>query len=124
MITNRRMRPSTAFQQRARELRKNSTPAEQRLWLRLKGRQHPLGTFILDFYCAQMRLAVELDGGVHQGQAEADAQRSQALERSGIHLIRFPNAAVKDDIEGVLAAILAACGEAPFFPPAGERAGE
>jgi very-short-patch-repair endonuclease len=65
------------------------TPAEQILWDRLRGRrfqglkfrrQHPLGRFIVDFYCAEHRLVIELDGGIHRHQQEYDQACTDALQ--------------------------------------------
>ena len=67
-------------EQRARELRQEATPAEQILWDALRAgrldghkfrRQHPVGRFILDFYCAKIRLCIELDGEAHEHSATA-----------------------------------------------------
>ena len=72
--SQKRWRASKKIQQRARELRKEMTPAEKKLWQVLRGnqldgiyfrRQHPVGTYTLDFYCPQIGLAVEVDGGQH-----------------------------------------------------------
>ncbi|HEX8393415.1 MAG TPA: endonuclease domain-containing protein [Longimicrobium sp.] len=95
----------------AKHLRNSATPAEQRLWRLLRGRavnglkfrrQHPLHGFVLDFYCADARLCVELDGGVHEGQRERDEQRTEVLRTHGIRVIRFPNEQVFHDLPGVL----------------------
>ncbi|MHB0858108.1 MAG: endonuclease domain-containing protein [Anaerolineae bacterium] len=75
----RRMRTSLAIQESAEVLRKQSTPAEALLWQNLRGRrlagakfrrQHPIGPYVADFYCAEQHLVVELDGPVHLVQAE------------------------------------------------------
>ena len=72
-------------------------------------RQHPLGDFIVDFYCARRKLVIEIDGGVHEGQPERDEQRMSILEDQGYRVIRFDNTEVERDIEGVLQRIVAAC---------------
>ncbi len=76
-------------------------------------RQHPIGPFVLDFYCHEEKLVVELDGGGHaeEGQAEYDAARSQALAREGIRVLRFWNGDVMENVEGVLETIRAALTE-------------
>jgi len=93
------------------------TPHETVLWERLRGRrldglkfrrQHPLGPFIADFYCAAQRLVVELDGGVHRTQLDRDEERTRQLEAYGYRVLRFQNSQVEEDIEAVLAAIVAA----------------
>ena len=100
-----------------RELRTHGTHAEATLWLRLKGRQlggyrfrrqFSVGRFILDFYCPETRLAVELDGAGHyteEGRAY-DQARTEYLEQVfGIRVIRFENREVFERMEGVLGEI-------------------
>lgn len=86
--------------QRAKELRKNMTPWERRLWydflrdypVRFQ-RQKAIGNYIVDFFCARANIALELDGGGHyeQEQAEKDKLRSKVLESMGIAVIRICN---------------------------------
>ena len=104
----------------ARELRKNATPTEDLLWQELRNRklcsfkfrrQHPIERFIVDFYCAQHRLAVEIDGDVHAEQREYDAARTEWLEARGYRVIRFTNDQVFRQLPAVLETILAACPE-------------
>lgn len=68
-------------------------------------RQHPIGPFILDFYCPEQRLAVEVDGAVHDAdeQAEHDRRRTRWLAGQGIRVIRCTNEEVRDSLDGVLA---------------------
>jgi leucyl-tRNA synthetase len=102
--------------ERARELRQRMTRAEALLWQALRRkpwgirfrRQHPIGSFILDFYCAQARLGIEIDGGYHEenAQAENDASRSAViLQRRGIDVVRFSNDEVLEDLPAVWEAI-------------------
>ena len=95
-----------------KELRKRLTPAEARLWTYIKNsqlghkfrRQHSIGKYILDFYCTQKKLAVELDGSPHdteQGFAK-DKERTEYLQSQGIKVIRFENKDVIKNLEGVL----------------------
>jgi very-short-patch-repair endonuclease len=95
------------------------TDAESRLWylLRRHGlegfkfrRQHPLGPFILDFYCAEGRLVVEVDGGQHFAEENLfqDARRTNYLEEGGLRVLRFSNAEVLLEIDSVLDQILEA----------------
>ena len=114
---------------RAKELRKAQTPAEQALWGRLRNRgllglkfrrQHPIGPYIADFYCAQHRLVVELDGGVHRNQEEQDAGRTAQLAAYGYHVLRVQNEEVEIDLEGVLRKIALACGITALLPNLGE----
>jgi very-short-patch-repair endonuclease len=99
----------------ARRLRQNLTPAETMLWEALKNRQlkgwkfrvqHPGESFIVDFYCPQHRLVIELDGAVHNQQADYDAARTERLHHLGYRVIRFRNQEVISDLSGVLEQIV------------------
>lgn len=101
----------------AQRLRQNLTPAEQRLWQALKHRQfnglkfrcqHPVGSFIVDFYCAQCRLVVEVDGEIHDQRMEYDTARTAKLNQFGYRVVRFSNQAVMTNLDEVLCQILAA----------------
>ena len=105
-------------QQMAKANRRRETGAEARLWGALRGRrcddlkfrrQHALGPYILDFYCAERRLVVEVDGSVHDGEdARAqDQTRTDHLTACGLHVLRLPNAAVMNDLATVLETIRA-----------------
>ncbi len=109
---------SPAKLQRAKELRQNMTPAEKMLWQclranRLSGlhfrRQQIIDGFIVDFYCHAARLAIEVDGEVHQRQIEYDAERDKVLQAKGLIMLRFSNEVVLSDIDKVLQIILNAC---------------
>ena len=113
-----RIRTTANIQRRAKELRQEATPAEKMLWERLRNRQlggfkfrrqHPLGPFIADFYCAERRLVVELDGGIHDTQKEEDEQRTRQFEEFKYRVIRFRNEEILTNIEIVLQKILEAC---------------
>lgn len=116
--SSRRVRGATVeVVEAARRLRRSLTPAEEVLWQALRGgqlaglrfrRQHPVGTFVLDFYCATFKLVVELDGGVHDGQVEEDAARTQRLSEYGYRVLRFRNEEVLGDMGSVLERILRA----------------
>ena len=95
---------------RAKELRKNMTEQERRLWygyLRTYSvkfyRQRPVGSYILDFYCSKARLAIELDGGQHYAEDEStrDRYRTEDLQRLGITVLRFSNLDVDRNFKGV-----------------------
>ncbi len=97
----------------ARELRNNLTEAENILWQKLRNRkldgykfrrQHPIDEFIVDFYCHEIKLVVELDGGIHNVPEvkEYDISRSEELEMFDIKIIRFKNEEVFQDLEDVL----------------------
>jgi very-short-patch-repair endonuclease len=103
---------------RARELRKRMTPAEAKLWQALRSRQ--LGwkfvrqkpkvldyhdgksAFITDFFCYELRLVVEVDGGIHETQNEYDCAREELLLQAGFLTIRFTNDEVLDERDRVL----------------------
>jgi very-short-patch-repair endonuclease len=98
----------------ARQMRRRQTGAEAMLCARVRGgkllgmrfrRQHAIGRYIVDFYCARARLVVELDGASHAHQGDLDAQRDQFLLGHGERVLRFANEQVLDDIEWVLARI-------------------
>ena len=101
---------------RARALRRRLTLPEVLLWQALRGRrlrgvrfrrQHPIGPWILDFYCDAGRLAVEVDGQVHDhpDRMRHDARRTAWLNRRGIAVCRIPACDVLDSLDGVLVAI-------------------
>jgi very-short-patch-repair endonuclease len=107
---------SELSRERARELRQRMTRAEALLWQALRRkpwgikfrRQHPIGAFVLDFYCAQARLGIEIDGPYHDNteQVEDDASRSVAIvQRRGVDIVRFSNDEVLADLTSVLKAI-------------------
>ena len=98
---------------KARELRKKTTPAEKKLWQHLRKkqlmglgfrRQHPLDSFILDFYCHEVKLGIELDGAIHENkwQMKYDKGREEEIKALGITFIRFANTEVFEDIKKVL----------------------
>ena len=97
-------------------MRRNLTPPEARLWRYLKGgnlsgakfrRQHPVESYILDFYCPAAKLAVEVDGAVHAIPEKIihDRRRTAWLEAQGIRVLRYPAIAIRDELDGVLAGI-------------------
>ena len=95
----------------AREMRTSATDAEALMWSLVRGRrllglkfrrQHAVGRYILDFYCDELQLAVELDGGQHQEQVNYDAERTEKLERQGIRVLRFWNNDVMTQTEVVM----------------------
>ena len=96
-----------------KELRNSSTSAEATLWLSLKNkqlegrkfrRQHSVGPYIIDFYCATEKLAIELDGEYHFTDAgfAHDERRTNYLKKFGIRVIRFENCEVFESTEEVL----------------------
>ncbi len=114
----RKKRIVTPMHQRARELRQRQTPAEATLWQQLRRRQlkgyyfrrrHPVGGFIADFYCGEVRLVIELDGGIHVQQADYDTARTEWLDAHDYRVIRFTNPQILQELPMVLETILAAC---------------
>ena len=93
----------------ARELRNNSTLAEVLLWQKIKKRalgvqfhrQVPLLEYIVDFYCHELQLAIEIDGNSHEYKYEYDARRQGLLEKQGITFIRFSEMEVKKNMFSV-----------------------
>jgi len=131
---------SPALRQRmvdvARHLRVRSTTGEAELWSALRRqqfagrkfrRQQPVGPFVLDFYCPDEQLAVEVDGGVHDDplQATLDAERQSLIESLGIRFVRLPNGLVLNDLAGALRTIAAAFrSEAPSLDQPSPLVGE
>ena len=104
------MQHNSKLKSRAQDLRKNMTKEERRLWYEYLckyphrfRRQVTCGRFILDFYCAAVKLAIELDGSQHytpQGQ-DYDSERTAFLESQGILVLRFSNTDVLTNLRGV-----------------------
>jgi very-short-patch-repair endonuclease len=110
-------RPSRETKERVKQLRVNATEPEKVLWDALRARnvgglkfrrQHPVQPFIADFYCAEARLVVELDGDSHNCREEYDAQRDKFFHDTGLTVMRVTNRDVVTNIDGVAAAILKA----------------
>jgi very-short-patch-repair endonuclease len=100
-----------------RQLRREQTDAEKLLWYSLRHRQlcglkfrrqYPVGPYVLDFYCYEYKLCIELDGGQHYDSAgiQHDSQRQAFLASHGIHTLRFSNTDVLQNLEGVLLQIV------------------
>ena len=109
-------RVETRSRRRARELRCEMTPAEVALWERLRDRQllglkfrrqTPINRYIADFCCPELRLVVELDGAVHEAdaQVEHDRNRDSYLRSLGYLVLRFPNEQVLSEAHLVLSEI-------------------
>ncbi len=95
----------------AREQRKNPTKSEKMLWQALRGkkldgvkfrRQQPIGVYIADFYSSEYRFVVEVDGGIHAFQQDADAERDEMMNALGLHVLRIPAELVEKDLAGAL----------------------
>ena len=113
----KRTTPKT--QQRAIELRKDLTPAERKLWSKIRNdqlgvnfrRQHAIGNFIPDFVCIEKKLILELDGSQHLEQEEYDEERTKYMNSLGDKIIRFWNNDVTNNIDGVILASIHAMEE-------------
>ncbi|MBN8840568.1 MAG: DUF559 domain-containing protein [Sphingomonadales bacterium] len=106
----------------ARELRREATPAERTLWHALRShrprftRQLVVGHFVIDLACRSAKVGVELDGGHHALQEEADAARTAYLAAHGWVILRFWNNDVSENLAGVVATILAAVARGSTHP--------
>lgn len=94
----------------ARNLQKNMTPWERKLWFEFLReypvrfyRQKPIGNYIVDFYCAKARLVIELDGSQHYNESEMlkDKIRTENLEEFNLTVLRIPNNEIDENFEGV-----------------------
>ena len=95
----------------ARENRKNPTPAETLIWQKLLRskqfehykfhRQKPIGPYIVDFYCSELHLVIEIDGESHAEQPDYDAKRTAFLESHGLRLLRYANRDILNNLPGV-----------------------
>jgi very-short-patch-repair endonuclease len=107
------MRAPILTQKRAKALRRSMTQPERTLWALLRRnrqhlhfrRQHAVGPYILDFYCVDAKLCVEVDGPVHVERAEHDRRRTEWLNGQGIRVLRFSAEAVESQPAKVIAAI-------------------
>ena len=95
----------------AKDLRNNMTESEKKLWAYLRKKQigkykfrcqHPIYRYILDFYCHEKRLAIEIDGNIHNSQQEYDKYRDEFLNSIGIRTLRLRNEDVLNSIEKVI----------------------
>ena len=116
----------------ARDLRNNLTDSERLIWVRLKGNQvagckfrcqHPIHRYILDFYCHEKHLAIEIDGDVHKDRKDYDEYRDDFLNSMGILTLRFSNHEVIQDIDTVICRIEAELlrDDSSRVPPLGDR---
>jgi very-short-patch-repair endonuclease len=111
-----------------RGLRRESSDAEQRVWRMLRARkldgvkfrrQHPIGRYVLDFYCPAARLAIEIDGGSHYEPRgiRRDLERTAFLKSIGIRVIRFTNLEALGECDGLLEAVWDEVRAAGISPP-------
>jgi very-short-patch-repair endonuclease len=106
----------TSEKDKRQSLRNNMPPAEKLIWNRLKGkeiewckfrRQYSIGAFVVDFYVPELRLAIEIDGSSHVGDAAQtyDAERQTFLESKGTKFLRFTNQQVDEELDAVIESI-------------------
>ena len=102
------------LKQLSRNLRNQSTLAEVLLWVQLNkkqrsgykfNRQKPIGNYIVDFYCSELNLVIEIDGESHYNKEVHDKKRQFYLESLGLRVIRFDDDQVKQDMDGVLSTL-------------------
>jgi very-short-patch-repair endonuclease len=114
------MRSFSKTRARAKTLRREMTPPEVMLWIRLRSRQdggprirrqHPIGPYIADFYCSEAQLVIEIDGWGHNmgDQGERDERRDAWMEARGLSILRYPADAVMRDPNGVADGIWDTC---------------
>ncbi len=128
---------SAEKRERAKELRRDLTPAEKILWHELRAnklgglhfrRQQVIDGYIVDFYCHACSLVVEVDGGVHITQVEYDTDRDAHLRSRGFNVLRFSNKDVLENLQVVLQKILDTCqslaSPSRFGKGPGDRSGE
>jgi very-short-patch-repair endonuclease len=98
----------------ARRMRRTMTPAEMALWQAVRGnkldglhfrRQQVIDGFVADFYCHSASLVVEVDGEIHDTQVEEDRHRERALALRGLHVVRFTNERILNDLPACLSEI-------------------
>lgn len=115
----------------AKNLRKNSTDAERKLWYNIRARQldgckfrrqQPIGNYVVDFVCFEKKLIIELDGGQHAIEKEKDIERDNWLKKEGYKVLRFWNNDVLNKHDGVLSEIRKYLDPPPPAPPT--RGGE
>ncbi len=112
MPRKKRSNPKTMHN--AGKLRKEPTPAERKLWSRIRNdqlgvnfrRQHAIGNYIPDFVCIEKKLIIELDGSQHLEQKEYDEERTKFLNSLGYKVIRFWNHNVMNNMDGVILTML------------------
>ena len=118
----------TSEKAKRQQLRRNRTKAEFMLWQKLKGKQlegvkfrsqYGVGWFVVDFYCTELKLAIEVDGESHfqDSAQEYDWERQAFIESVGIRFLRFTNDEVYGNLEGVLERIIEKIGEFRDNPP-------
>ena len=117
------LRGDQQTKERSRALRKNATDAELVLWHHIRRRQlnghrfrrqQPIGPYIVDFYCFERQLIIEVDGGQHTERQDYDQKRTLWLEQNGLRVMRVWNHDVMNQLDTVLEAILEALEQNPL----------
>ena len=134
MNNTNRAKPNPGTSEFARTLRRSQSPIEARLWARLRNRycggfkfrrQAAFGKYVADFYCADAKLIVEIDGNTHDMTVESDAQRNVWFDSQGYRTLRFTHRDVLEQLDGVLVLIHEVCVFSktliPTFSPEGRR---
>ena len=112
------MRATRQSMQNAKRQRRNMSPPEVKLWALLRRspggvsfrRQHPIGPYVADFYCAAVKLVIELDGQIHNFTVEHDEARDQYIRGLGLGVVRIPAADVMADAASVADGLVRLCG--------------
>jgi very-short-patch-repair endonuclease len=128
------MNPLNKTEQKKRRqyLRKNMTRAEKLLWSKLRSqnlsdlkfrRQYGIGNYVVDFYCPELKLAIEIDGDVHGyiERIETDNRRANYIHSLGIRILRFTNQEIIESMESVLQSILSNLPQTPSFIRRGRK---
>ena len=110
------------LRQRARDMRKNPTRSERLLWQKLRKnqlgvkfrRQHVIDPYIVDFFCFEKQLVVEVDGAVHAGRSKSDSRRDKHLQHLGVRYVLRVKA---DDVESDIDAVVARIYDAVYWTP-------
>jgi len=104
--------------EKRRQLRSDMPPAEKKLWQHLRNkqllgfrfrRQVSVGKYVVDFYCAEAKLVIEIDGDSHSGNEAYDSARQHFIESFGVRFLRFTNCDISESIEGVVGMIEKEC---------------
>ncbi|HAT66125.1 MAG TPA: DNA methylase [Flavobacteriaceae bacterium] len=109
-MANRIIKYRFDLKKRAQEFRKNLTPAEKILWKHIRKkslgvefhRQVPLLDYIVDFYCHEIGLVIEVDGSTHEHSFIEDSKRQNRLENEGLRFLRFKNESIFNELESVI----------------------
>jgi very-short-patch-repair endonuclease len=111
----KRLKNNSELKVKRQELRRNQTESEKLVWAKLRNRQlggfkffrqYSVGPYILDFYCPEIKIAMEIDGGQHEENKNYDNQRTIYLRQKEIEVLRFWNNDVVHNIDGLLEEVM------------------